>query len=268
MPPIRFELPFLTREMLRFDKSARIALRVVSNSSVVETIIIHGCTRDGLFTLKHITVSNEVANSESFFLPDIPIWLSATITGTGTEYGAIFCTLSLEINGDRVATLTSGYINDIVTLDWPYASLKQSIPTNHGLDRTYTTSTVAVGTNISRSLGSGKLSRFKYGSVTLVTSATVASRNVHFRFSGTGGITLDFISPTAQTASTTRQYTFVPTSSASAYSDDDDIIIPVCNNIVDYDEVTFSTSCTNLQAGDQFTNMRICVEEWMYAGDF
>jgi hypothetical protein len=265
---MEFSLPFLTREMLKFEQATVFSISLSSVSGVLGTVVIRGATRSGVFTLKHTLTANNAEVDESFNVPDIPIWLTATISGAGAQVGEVYLRVSLALNGDIAQTYFAGYIYDAHSLSWPVANVSAPTPTGMGRIRQLSASVPAAGSDPVVNLTPSRLTKIKYGVATLTTSATVANRVVHFTATPAGATVLNFISSVNQAASTTRQYTFCALGTAGSYNDDNDIIVPIAPDIIGYDEYDVRLQTTNLQAGDQWSQFRICVEEWVYAGSF
>ena len=263
-----FSLPFLTREMLKFEQATAFGIKITSISGVTGTVVIRGATRSGAFTLKHALSATNAEVNETFGIPDIPIWLTATISGSGAINGEIYLRASLVLNSDIAQTYFAGYVYDTRSLSWPVASVVPPVPPELGRIRQISASNPAAGSDPVINLSVSRLTKINYGTATLTTSATVANRVVHFVVTPVGATQLNFISSVTQTASLTRQYTFAPVPTAGVYSDDNDIIVPIPSNIIGYDEYDVRIQTTNLQAGDQWSGVSIGVEEWVYAGSF
>jgi hypothetical protein len=263
-----FELPFLTRLMLKFEQATRFGIAVDSISHATGVITIVGATRHGVFTLKHTLVSDGQPQQEQFNLPDIPIWISAATNGVGIQPGQTYLRISLQINSSLAEGLCGGFIYDTKSLDWPYAIAQDPVPRDQGRIHTLSDDAPGAGNTAEVNLTPSRLTKIVCANITLTTSATVANRRVHFRIQGNGGINLDFFSSVDQAASTTRKYTFAPVGTLGDYDDDNDIIVPIMADFKDYDEYGIFVDATNLQAGDAFTLFKVRVEEYMYAGNF
>lgn len=266
--PKDLALPFLTREMVRFEQATVFGLRIVSVSSIVATVIIRGATRNGIFTLRHTLTSAGSENTENFNIPDLPIWLNATVSSSGSQVGQIYIRCSLTANGDSLQSLFSGYLYDTNTLSWPIANAVPPCPVGMGRLVTKQDTTLAAGTDPSISGNPSRLSKVLWAVGTLTTSATVANRFVHMQISPTTPSILDFASSTAQAASTTRKYTFAPIGGLGSYIEDNDIMVSIPPDLRFYDEESVNFSTTNLQAGDQWSSVYFGLEEWVYAGAF
>lgn len=261
-------LPFLTREMLRFQQATTFAVRITSISAITGTVTIRGATRSGMFTLRHTLTANDTEATEDFAVPDVPIWLTASLSATGNAKGEVYVRAGLAINGNVGVNYFGGYLYDTRTLDWPHAKLDEPMPNNMGRFRVISDAVIAAGTDPFISGSLSRLSKIRFCVASLTTSAAVANRTVHFTAGIGGSANLNFISSVAQTASTTRIYTIAPLPSAGVYSDDNDIIIPIPPDLIAYDEFDIRMSTTNLQAGDQWNYFNVGLEQWIYAGTF
>lgn len=109
------------------------------------------------------------------------------------------------------------------------------------------------GSEISETVTSGEMWKLQSITFSLVTSATVANRRVHFQVNGPEGRLLDAFSDIDQPASTTRQYTVAAFGNLPDREDGDDILIPIPPDFLVPQTSTLKTSTTNLQAGDNFS---------------
>lgn len=252
-----FELPFLHRKMLRFEQATKFALVVQSNSVVATTVVVRGATRDGLFTIKHTTTSNEVTQTESFNLPDIPIWVSATVTKLDVEPDQVYVQLSFALDDDIMQPLCAGYIFGTNTVSWPSNNLKAPIPDAWSAPKTFSVTNPAAGSNFTFTGRIYSFAEIQSITFTLTTSATVANRRVHLSIFDGGLGNLDFHSSIDQTASQVRNYTCCAIGGAGSYANDNDIIIPIPPGLKGFTEYTISSDILNLQAGDQLTFVRV-----------
>jgi hypothetical protein len=265
---MEFSLPFLTREMLKFEHNSRFQLKISSFSRVAGTIIIRGATRSGQFSFKHTLNSNGNENIESLGMNDLPIWVTATISASGAQRGQVYFRCGLAINDDIAVNYMSGYLYDTFALNWPVASVTEPLPNAIGAFTEFTASAVGAGIMPSVSFSPSRLSRIKYATASLTTSAVAGNRRLHFVFTDTLGNSLDFHSSVNHGPSVTRLYTMTPMGGAFSYGDDNDIIIPISNELVGYDEFGASLTCTNLDAGDQINSFVVVAEEFIYASSF
>lgn len=254
-------LPFLTREMLRFEQATKFSLVVESCATIATTIVITGATRNGPFTLKHITVATEVPQEQSFALPDIPIWISAKSSVIDTFPNEIYVQLSFALNDDIMQPLCAGYLYGLSAVAWPMNNIEPPIPYEWGFTKQYTDPAPAAGSDFTWTNLPYAFSEIQAVSFTLTTSATVANRRVHLQIYDGGLASLDFHSSVDQTASQTRRYTCAAIGGAGSYANDDNIIIPIPAGLKGANEFTIGSDTLNLQAGDQFSQVVISLIE-------
>lgn len=254
-----FSLPFLTREMLKFEQSTRFAIVVQSASTRATTITITGATRSGPFKLRHTCVATEVPQSETFNLPDIPIWISAKADALDVAYGEIYIQISFALNNDIMQPLAGGYVYGFKAISWPQPNVEPPIPDNTGATTQKSVTQPAAGSNFTYTIGTYTHAVIKAVTFTLTTSATVANRRVHLMVYDAGAGNMDFHASVDQAASLTRNYTCVPLSTAGSYADDNDIIIPISPDIIIGAQGTIQSAVLNLQAGDQLSIIKVAM---------
>ena len=111
--------PFLTREMLSFGRKSQISFEITTFATFSSLISIRGVSKDSPFVVKHTTLGNRLAQTESFQIPDIPIFLSVEDDDNTFRSGECYVKLSLKINNDVVAQLAAGYVHQQKSLSWP-----------------------------------------------------------------------------------------------------------------------------------------------------
>ncbi len=166
--------------------------------------------------------------------------------------GQCHIVLSLVINDDTLYHLCSGIVYANMGVTYPNTSRGDSRPGGGNLTD-ITGTNPAAGSEISETVTSGEVWRLISMTFTLVTSATVANRRVHFQVNGGEGRLLDAFSDIDQPASTTRQYTVAAFGNLPDREDGDDILIPIPPDFLVSNTDTLETSTTNLQSGDNFS---------------
>ena len=252
-----FALPFLTRDMLKFEQATRFTLVVQSAAVVASDVIIRGATRNGLFTLRHTTTSNEIPKTESFSLPDVPIWISAKAENIATEPDQIYVQVSFALNDDIMQPLAAGYVYGFRGLSWPLNNIEAPVPVGWGAPKQNSVTNPAAGSDFTFTNKVYSFSEIQSVTFTLTTSATVANRRVHLAIFDGGLGNQDYHSSVDQTASQTRNYTCSAIGGAGSYANDNDIIIPIPPRLKGWGEFTIASSTLNLQAGDQFSFVRV-----------
>ena len=256
------DLPFLTRSHLDFEKSATFSLVLTEQGGNGFSLLITGATKSGPFSYKHVMTSSATPVLTTFNLPDVPLFVSVSSADEYLNPGDCYISLALHINQTKCQVLCGGYLNYTRPLTWPVGDIQPSLPSLVSPVQ-IASSNPAAGSEISMTPAlytAWKLIAFR---VRLVTSATVANRRVHFVIrSGSSGTELDFVSSVDQAASTTRDYTIAPVGALGAYSDDNDIIIPIPDDLIINYADTIKTITTNIQAGDNFDAASARVERY------
>lgn len=260
------QLPFLTREMLRFGNKAKVELQIQAVSVDAGEVKIRGYNRSGFFEYSHSVTGGGTTSSETFAIPDLPIGLSVIDDGSWFVQGECYATVSLLINGEVVQDLCSGFVFYGKGISFPVAN---SIDTRPGGGQIVTISGTnpAAGAEVSMSVPSGQIYRILAINFSLTTDANAANRRVHVQFqSETTGMTIDCYGDTDQAASVSRTYSCAAFGATPATTDDNDIIIPIPQDIYLPAGGDIKTATTNKQAGDDYGIPRVLVERFFSSG--
>ena len=263
MPPDdTLSLPFVTREMLKFEHGAAFALEVKSKSNVVENILITGITREGQFIFRFTTNGNGLIETFSFRLPDIPIYISTDDDGSAIEPGTVFLAISLTVNETVLYQLASGYVSNMHHFAWPMQRLEFFHP-GGGLFQIISGTNPGDGNEIDETVSNGELWILKSVSLTLTTDANSANRKVllHAR-----NITLNLMSApsnTIQLASTTKNYTWAHYGGVNDTNQLDTLLVGLPQDYPILAGMSIETETENIQAGDAYTNIRFVVEKFV-----
>lgn len=248
--------------MLRFDFGTRVRLLVTSRAFVNANIYIVGATREGIFKFKHSVLNQQLRITQRFEIPDIPIWVTIIDADDTINRGDVWAQVQLEINGDIMHALISGYVFSVKPMAWPKTNLQIPQPLESKIIEV-SSLTQGAGNENNIQVAEGEIWKVRALEVALTTSATVANRRVHLQMQSPILGVYDFISSVDQTASTTKKYTFTPLGTALALSDDNDIIVPITPDITVDQDWNFQTSTTNLQAGDTFGTLFAMIERYI-----
>lgn len=248
--------------MLGFEYAASFQLQVRSKSRSAAALQIRGTTRQGPFVLSHVTLADASTKTETFNLPDVPIWISVIDLVPVFGQGRCFVSINLAINGNPLYALLAGNVSRNKSLTWPAANLEVQ-----GITSAETVNIVgsdpAAGSEISEFTPAEDEWILLGMRFTLVTSATAGNRIVHLVLrSGGTSPTSECISATAQAASLTRVYTCYPTTPGGSFADDNDIIIPIPQRIKLQDGEEIATETTGLLADDNFGAPTMTVERY------
>ena len=259
--PNALQLPYLLRDMLRFEGAVAFSLRIRSQAASGQNLTIRGMTREGTFTFTHLPNSNETTKEEDFRIPDLPIFLSVTNAAGTYIVGQCYVSIGLVANGDLLYELAAGFIHSARGVSFPATALQDpGPPTGAFLAKVGTNP--AAGVEISEVVPTGQHWRLRGVRFQFVTSGTVASRRVHLNINIGQGPGFDMFAEIDQTASQTREYTCLPLGAVQDSSDDDDIIIAIPDNLILMQGSEIRTQTVNLQVGDDFGIPYLWVEKF------
>ena len=266
MPPEKdFNLPFLYRDMLRFEGSLVLSLRVRSQSSIGTTINIRGFTREGMFELAHTLVNTGIVQTQTYRIPDFPIFITVDDVNLALIPGVAYIKLELLANDELVYTLASGLLSGQKNLSYPPSLQDDPIP-GRGSFRWVSSSNPAAGAEISLDIPSNRIWHVLAARVRLVTNATAATRTVKLVLRSNSPFRCHVIASNNQTASLTRDYSFAQYGAIPVSTIGDEIMSPMPSNLyLDGDLVApggIDTETESLQAGDDFGAMTVLVEEF------
>jgi hypothetical protein len=255
-------LPFITRKNLSFELTTGFAIRISTRSRRVVTLSIKGGTKEGIFSFEHTTTGTLTYTSSTFQIPDIPLWISVYDLAYGIQLKETYVTVDLIMNGTLVQRLASGHVYINTVLSWPNTNIIPSVPDEIGNVRAIASADPAAGVECSITVPTLVIWRVLAVRVQLVAAAAAASRRVHLVFTrATTGI-IDCFSSVDQIISETKVYSAYPSQGNLSLTNDNDIIIPIPNNIILREADTITTETFNINAGDNFGVMTALVEEF------
>lgn len=259
--PEELALPFLTRKMLSFDHGTTMSIRIRSRSTGANGVTLRGATREGIFSFAHTTLGIGGTFTETFRIPDVPLFLVVLADSSTIQQGEIFVQVQLLMNNDIVQELVSGYITGIRSLGWPAANLEDTRPGGGVIDVIESADPDA-GAELDDIVNGNEYWRIQAIRFQLVTDANMANRRVHVTIDDGTNVLLDFIASNGQVASETVNYTFAPFGAINDSLDDADIVSGIPNNLILPNPFHIRTDTTNLLAGDNFGVMRILAERF------
>ena len=257
----RLGLPFSVRDMLAFQHGAAFGLEIRSQSVQTSPLIIRGMTSEGLFAFIHSPTADSIVKTETFRIPDVPIWVSVTDKNRTLIQGETFATLSVTINDDILHELCAGLVYAQKSLTWPQNNSVDLRP-GGGLFANKTSANPAAGSLPSITVPTGQIWKVLMAHVQLVTSATVAARTVHLMITRAGGGVYHFTQTATQAASLTREYTFATIGAFIASISGNDTQSTIPNNITVEAGDMIDTEVVNGQVDDDFGAMSLLVEQF------
>ena len=260
-PKDRLGFPFTVRDMLAFQHGAAFSLRITSQSTLANILIIRGMTSEGSFAFMHTTTGDSQQSIQEFRMTDVPIWVTVMDKDGTIIPGQTYITLSVVINGDILFELCSGLVYRQKSISWPYNNSQDMRPLGGQILSTGS-SNPAAGAEASLTVPSGQIWRLIAMDITLVNAATAGSRRVHFEITMAGNTTIHLISPTDQIISETKIYSCANHSIPTVNGHSNDILVGLPANIFLRADDTIETATVNLAAGDNFGALNITVEQF------
>lgn len=254
-------LPFINRDMLDYSAASQFTLVVQSQSQATNAFQIRGATKAGPFVYSHSPTSDFAVKTESFSISDFPIWLTVTDTDGAYDPGHCYVRVSVAINGNIVHQLLAGYIYETKGVSWPHTRVEPTLPM-FGQVNSQFGSNPAAGAECSITVPARKVWKILAFTATLVTDATAVTRQVHVLLDTGLGDPIECISPTTQTASLTRKYNGWHQGHNDANTDGTKITLNIPDGIYLPPSSTITTLTTNLQAGDNWGQPSVWVEEY------
>lgn len=260
-------LPFLTRDMLSFEHGASFSLQVITRSETTDVFEVLGATKEGPFRFTFTPNGTNAAETRTFAIPDVPIFVSLHTSGIGIGPGEMIGTIYLRAGETRILQLCAGPVSTSQGIQWP-ATMHIPVMPGRGSIQSTTGTNPAAGAEVSQVVPDNQAWIVRAFHIDLVTDANAANRRVHFRFRICGmNPGVEVVSPVDQTASTTRRYHLLPGAAIPTTSDDDDIYISLPNDVILISGIGIQTDTVNGQAGDDFGAPQIGIEQFMLSRD-
>ena len=253
------ELPFLTRDMLKFGSKTALALRINARSAQDTPLVVSGFTRSGIIDIKFQSGTSADPFDQSFGLDDIPIMLSVVDRDNVLKPGECYVTVELLLNRDDSIGLCSGFVDMIKSISFPHQTMNDAIP-GHGFFQEAASADAAAGAEAIITVPVGQIWRVLYGSVTLVTDANAADRRVHIVFTAPSSVILNTFSEDNIPNNTTKLISISANNNPSDQNNDNDLLLSMPGNIWLLPESTITTETLNKQAGDNYGVMTFMVE--------
>lgn len=262
MPPENaLALPFVTRDQLAFQGSSQFGLSITIMSTAEQPITIRGATREGIFVYRAVGGTLYTPTTTVFPLPDVPLWISVIDLDGNFEIGQCHARVSLTVNSDIIQELTAGWVTSNQSIAWP--NTQQERPTQgRGQLISVSGANPAAGAEVSITVPSNTIWLVRAVRFTLVAAAAAASRRVHLVFTEKDGMAFDVLSPTDQIISETKTYSAVPGYAGGTATNDNDIIIPLPQDLILNPESTITTETFNINVGDNYGVPEVYVEQW------
>lgn len=258
------QLPFLTRDMIKFGSEAQLGIQIISQCTNSRKIAIRGLTRSGLFDHDHTTSTAGAKTTENVGIDDIPIMLSVIGSGGVPVIGECYVSVTLTINQTPMFEIASGFVSAQKGISWPASNSEPSI-VGHGEFDSVSSPNPDPDENASIQVPDKEMWLIHSAIVPLVTDATVANRRVHLLIAVHSGINIQSWSSYDQTASLSRNYSFAQFGAIPDDVDDNDIMVPLAANMWVEPGAIIQTTTTNMQSGDNYGSLRLAIERYFVA---
>lgn len=248
--------------MLKFQHGTSFGLEIATNQSINETLVVSGATREGPFTFEWPITSVAQTTTQTFALPDIPIWLSVGDASSGLHANEIYAELYLTINGIRVHLFGSGYITGFGSITWP-AIYKEKEDIGMGLPWLQTPSDPGANTNLTLAFSDTAMRVIDGVAFRVTTDANAGTRTVKVGSNAGGDFRYNIISAETQIASLTRDYVFQKNAPGGATSLGTNIVQPLIHDMYLVEGDNFTIILDNKKAGDLIRFIQIWGRRWM-----
>ena len=255
------QLPFVTREMLKFGNKAEIEIRLTTQCDAAVKVTLAGLTREGVFSFNQTTTNNSIIKRDNFRVSDLPIAISVTDPDGVLAQGQCFARCALLINGNVIHELVSGWVYTQKALSWPGGTNADLRP-GGGLITTETSADPAAGAELTITVPSGEIWQVLGCQAQLVADATSISRLPHFEFTNSVGLMLSAFPSDSQSASETRNYSVVAQPATLDNNSGTHTTVYIPENIWLEPTSTVTTATLNIHAGDNWGVMTVNIERF------
>ena len=259
------QLPFLTREMLKYGSTKPMRLRLSAASDIAAEILMRGITRNGVINHGVNTSADGLINADVIGIDDFPIWVSAVDEGDNFLPGQCWANISLELSEKETISLASGFVHQDKGIMWPSASHIDVMP-GRGFITDVATTNPTAGVELTITVPDGEIWRLLQFSTVLVADATSISRRPHWRVTQPGGTETEFWTPGDQTANQTIPYFGQNAAGNFNNSNANHMMVPIPDQLFLGPAATFVSDTINFQAGDNWEAMNMRVEKFFSQG--
>jgi hypothetical protein len=236
-------------------------LLVESFSSASLVVQIRGYTENEVVSHDHTPSTDRTLSSSVISITGSPIYLTARSSVSGIKRGQCYVRVSLRIEGVIVATLFAGYVDDTAAVAFPNGKIEGSV-TGLGNIRVIVGTDPVAGAEWSETVPTGALWRVASAVSTLVCDATVINRTMHIIFDDGSNVVYRSTVNSNVLASQTAQCVFgisgapgVTTGVSPHGFIPQEMRLPAAFRV--------RSSTVGLQAGDNFSEPVLMVEEWL-----
>lgn len=262
MDPEIPNLPFLTRDMLKFGHKIPLRLRLSAASDIVGEIKLKGFTRHGIIDLPVITTADGVVNADTVGIDDIPIMISAVDEGDTFAPNQCWCNISLELAEEEAISIASGFVYLDKGIGWPYMNHSDAVP-NRGFMAEVSSSDPGNQTEALITVPDGELWLLHSASIELDTDANGGNRQTHLVITNPGGNEINFWNGSAIGANEVVVMSFAQFGVITEERDDNDERVAMPPNMWILPGGTIGTQTSLFKTGDNYAPLNVLVEKFM-----
>jgi len=259
-PRSPLQYPFPTRDMLAFGKDSKLQLQISTKGIASHEVFVRVITREGPSEFRFTNSSGGFDQSAQFQIPDIPIFIGVYTNDRTIAQGDVYGVLSLLVNGVVYTMLASGYIYANHAIAWPNVQADNHNPGRGGI-RYITVANPEVGEDLTTTVPDGQMWRILGVSFTLATEASAATRTIQLQVTNSSVLLFSFPMSSTQTASLTRKYTCVPMSPPAVNNVSTNVLGIIPTDLYLPPLTVIHTLTLFLQGSDQYSAIKILVEQ-------
>lgn len=245
------QLPFLTRQMLKYGNTLQLRLRLSAAADVVGVVRLKVITRHGMAEINVNTTADGAINSDTLGVDDFPIMVSATDADDTYAPNQCWANIELEIGEEEWFGLCSGFIHEDKSVSYPNTSMADAMPA-HGRIVEVDGANPAAGAECLIPVPVGEIWQLKTLNVRFDCDSNVADRVPHFVFTGPGNMLIHTWAAAVFAADEGADISCAQWGLISGISNADDFRIELPSNIWLPPESTITTETQGIQVGDDY----------------
>ena len=251
----------LTPVEILFPEFKQPELLITSRSSVACTLFVRGFTPHGLIDISHVCNTDRSAKETQHKIPGLPSSLYVGVITGNPKRGTTYVSVILRLGGVRVGVLAQGYVYLGRDLSWPWGTIEGSLE-GRGYIKFVESSDPSAGAEASITVPTNARWRIISAYIILATDATSVDRVPHLLVDNGQKIVVDSVVAAAIQASSSARLCWMAGAGYGRY-DQNSQTMPLPVDCYAYAGWRIRTDTTSLQAGDDYTSLKLAVEEWI-----
>lgn len=262
-PQDELSVPFVTRKMLNFEHGLTFSLKIVSQSNTATTLTIRGMTREGLFSLRHTTLGTGATATDTYRIPDMPVFLSVSDEAGALKQGDCYITIGLLAGTDRLFELGAGFVYSQKSVSFP-ATNASDIHPGKGRIRTIVGTAPANGAPATATVPAGRIWHLLSVSHEPVADGTGATRRPLIEVDdGASGVVLSVFANATAGVSFDGAIHYLQQGSISTVTVADKINGILPSEVFMPEGFTISATWDGITSGDDLNNIQLLIEEFI-----